>query len=241
MKKNNYKYLRLLKTSFLFFIIYSCLFSKTKHNTIEVNRLTRDYYIYTPDKINVNTALIFILHGYSGSALGIMNYSGFNKFVNDHNFIACYPQGTKDDKGYAFWNVGYAFHPDQTVDDVQFVVKLVSKLKNNYNISDHNIFVTGMSNGGEMSYMLGCHTQGVFKAIASITGVMFNSFLNNCNPNPINAERATIVSITNSAVIILIIRIVELMRFNVGIITEPTTEPVLVMIPLIISLLFRDT
>ena len=34
------------------------------------------------------------------------------------------------------------------------MVKLVSRLKNNYNISDHNIFVTGMSNGGEMSYML---------------------------------------------------------------------------------------
>ena len=186
MKKNNYKYLRLFKTSFLLFIIYSCLFSKTEHNTIEVNRLTRDYYIYTPDTININTALILILHGYSGSALGIMNYSGFNKLVNDHNFIACYPQGTKDDKGYAFWNVGYAFHPGQTVDDVQFIVKLVSRLKNNYNISERNIFVTGMSNGGEMSYMLGCHTKGVFKAIASITGVMFNSFLNNCNPNPIN-------------------------------------------------------
>ena len=78
MKKNNYKYLRLLKTSFLLLIIYSCLFSKTEHNTIEVNRLTRDYYIYIPDTININTALILILHGYSGSAMGIMNYSGFN-------------------------------------------------------------------------------------------------------------------------------------------------------------------
>ena len=80
--------------------------------------------------------MILILHGYSGSALGIMNYSGFNEFVNDYNFIACYPQGTKDNKGYAFWNVGYAFHPNLCVVDVQFMVKLVSILKKNYLIQN---------------------------------------------------------------------------------------------------------
>ena len=43
-----------------------------------------------------------------------------------------------------------------------------------------------MSNGGEMSYMLACQSNNVFKGIASVAGIMFESFYNTCDPCPTN-------------------------------------------------------
>jgi hypothetical protein len=42
------------------------------------------------------------------------------------SFVAAYPQGTRDELGKTFHNVGYAFHANSTVDDVGFVRHLVS-------------------------------------------------------------------------------------------------------------------
>ena len=63
---------------------------------------SREYYLYVPNEPDLNTPLIFVFHGYSGSASGIMDYSGFNELAEQHNFIACYPQGTIDDDGNPF-------------------------------------------------------------------------------------------------------------------------------------------
>ena len=60
-------------------------------------------------------------------------------------------------------------------------------------------------------------------------------------PIPIKTDSATIVSITNSAAIILMIRIVALINCTTGMITDEITVEDLLRMPLITSLLFRDT
>ena len=81
----------------------------------------RQYYLYLPDGISDDAPLVFVLHGYSGDALGIMNYSGMNQVADDNGFAVCYPQGLSDDWDYNFWNVGYDWHEYETVDDVEFL------------------------------------------------------------------------------------------------------------------------
>ena len=56
------------------------------------------------------------MHGFTGSALGISSYSGMNALADEHGFVVCYPQGTSDQNGDNFWNVGYNFHDNQNVD-----------------------------------------------------------------------------------------------------------------------------
>ena len=149
------------------------------------NGQIREYYLYLPNSIQDNAPLVFVLHGYSGSAGGIMGYSGMNELAAEHGFAVCYPQGLSDEDGFNFWNVGYAFHQNQTVDDVEFLSSLANYLQDEYGLSTENTFSTGMSNGGDMSYMLGCQASDVFKAIAPVAGCMMESIYDTCNPNPI--------------------------------------------------------
>ena len=100
--------MRFKLTLFSFFSFINIIWAQVEYHTISVGDLgaiSREYYLYLPDEVNLNTPLIFILHGYSGSASGIMGYSHFNDLAEEHNFIACYTQGKKDDYGNNFWNV----------------------------------------------------------------------------------------------------------------------------------------
>ena len=149
------------------------------------NGQIRDYFFYRPNSAQDNAPLIFVLHGYSGSAGGIMGYSGMNEVASEHGFAVCYPQGTSDQDGYNFWNVGYAFHQNQPVDDVAFLSSLASYLQNEYQLDSQRTFVTGMSNGGDMSYMLACQASDVFRAIAPVAGCMMEDIYNTCGDSPV--------------------------------------------------------
>ena len=169
--------------SFLCFLDFT--WAQAEHHTINVGGfggISREYYLYVPDEVDLNTSLIFILHGYSGSASGIMGYSGINNLADEHNFIACYPQGTNDANGYAFWNVGYSFHANVEVDDVEFIRTLRAHIIQEYYLTEYNIFSTGMSNGGDMSYLLACQASDVIRAIAPVAGCMMEWIFDSCSP-----------------------------------------------------------
>ena len=172
-------------TLFSFFSFINIICSQAEYHTINVGGLggiSREYYLFVPDEVDLNTPLIFVLHGYSGSANGIMGYSEFNDLADEHNFIVCYPQGTIDDYGNAFWNVGYSFHAFNGVDDVQFIRTLSTHIVQEYNLTYYNIFSTGMSNGGDMSYLLACQASDIIRAIAPVAGCMMEWIYDSCSP-----------------------------------------------------------
>ena len=120
--------------------------------------IDRQYFLYIPTSVEPESPLVFVFHGFTGSAEGIMEYSGMNEVAETNGFAVCYPQGTTDDYGNTFFNVGYSFHWNQTVDDVGFIIALAEYLQSHFNLSSVNTFSTGMSNGGEMSYLLACES-----------------------------------------------------------------------------------
>ena len=69
-------------------------------------------------------------------------------------------RGTMDASNNRFWNVGYDFTSNSTVDDVGFITSLATYLQTTYNLSTVNTFFTGMSNGGELAYLLACQASG---------------------------------------------------------------------------------
>ena len=144
----------------------------------------RQYALYIPESLTLNAPLVLIMHGFTGSANGIYNYSGMQSIADEYGFAVCYPNGTIDQNGNRFWNVGYNIHQNQTVDDVGFLSALVVYLQNEYNLSPENTFASGMSNGAEMSYMLACFAGDKFKAIAPVAGTMFGESWTNCSPQP---------------------------------------------------------
>jgi len=152
--------------------------------TFNHDGLERQYYLYEPEFIEENAPLVFVMHGYGGSANGIISYSGMNAIADEFGFAVCYPNGTIDQNGNNFWNVGYDFHSNLIVDDVSFIVSLAQYLQNEYGYDANNTFAAGMSNGAEMSYKLACETEGFFNAIAPVAGTMFGVSWASCNPNP---------------------------------------------------------
>ena len=145
----------------------------------------REYFLYLPDSLDSNAPLVFVMHGYGGTANSIYNYSKMNDVADEHGFAVCYPQGSSDQYNNNFWNVGYAFHDNQNVDDVGFLTSLADYLQIEFDLSTDNTFSTGMSNGGDMSYMLACQAHDSFKAIAPVAGCMMESIYESCDSVPV--------------------------------------------------------
>ena len=146
-----------------------------------VNRL---YTLYKPDNLKEKAPLVFVLHGYTSNSTNIMNYSKMNDIADQNGFMVCYPQGTTNIyTGQTHWNAN--LNEMSSVTDSEFLTDLAKKLQAEFNLSEKNTFACGMSNGGFMSYTLGCERSDTFKAIASITGTMSGYDWNNCNPNKV--------------------------------------------------------
>ena len=154
----------------------------TLRQTVAGKPVQRNYWTYVPESVAKNPALVIVMHGYSGSATGIADYSGMNTVAEEAGFIVAYPQGTVDQEGNAFFNVGYAFHQGAAVDDVDFVRRMIANLSAEHPINSQQIFATGMSNGGEMSYLLACRASSLFRAVAPVAGSMVGFSLHDCNP-----------------------------------------------------------
>ena len=114
--------------------------------------------------------LLFVLHGGGGTNRGMVRLTKgrFNELADRDGFFVVYPQGI--DKS---WNDG---RPDKIsgahrkgIDDVGFFRALIEYLVYEYPIDSDRIFVTGISNGGLMSFRLGCGLPDKIRAIAPVT------------------------------------------------------------------------
>ena len=138
-----------------------------KHKGIEYT-----YHLYLPKGLPADAPLVLFFHGYGTTNVHNMNL-GLNSVADEQGFAVCYPSGPKDNRGHSCWAVGYSFHTDAgwERDDVGFTKRLVKHLQREYGLSRHNVFVTGHSNGGEMSYLLAYEAPEVFAAVAPIAGL----------------------------------------------------------------------
>ena len=169
-----------MKIKFLLLVMCFSLSLMSEHRTVIHEGIEREYIIHAPSNINQDSPLVFVIHGFTSSAETIMTYSGMNDIANREGFIVVYPQGTLGSDGNTFFNVGYDFHSDSTVDDVSFIRYLLNTLTQEFNLKRQKAFATGMSNGGDMAYLLACTSSDLFAAVASVTGVMMKQTMDNC-------------------------------------------------------------
>ena len=140
----------------------------------------REYIIHVSENLNQDSPIVFVIHGYTGSAEGIAAYTGMNNIAEREGFIAVYPQGTIDSNGNTFFNVGYEFNDDSPINDVSFIRELVRSISQEFNLKRKKAFATGMSNGGDMSYLLACTSSDLFKAVAPVAGVLMKGLKDSC-------------------------------------------------------------
>ena len=163
--------------------LFNSVFIVGDYRTIIHEGIEREYILHVPENLNNDSSIVFVIHGYTGSAEGIAAYSGMNSIAEREGFIAVYPQGTIDSYGNAFFNVGYEFNDEPTVNDVSFIRELVKSISHEFNLKRKKAFATGMSNGGEMSYLLACTSSDLFKAVAPVAGVLMKGLKDSCELN----------------------------------------------------------
>lgn len=157
--------------------ITTASFSQVTKNFLFEN-LSRTYVVFTPTSYNANNPLplVFVLHGFTQTASGIMDFSNFNAIAEANNFIAVYPNGT----GFLqSWNSDIGA---SGVNDYGFLLALLDTMQANYAINTNRVYSCGFSNGGFMSHMLACQSNR-FAAIASVGGTMTEATFNACNPS----------------------------------------------------------
>ncbi len=129
----------------------------------------RTYYLYIPENAPEGMPLVMVLHGYGGKAEGYR--PEMLEVAREEGFAVCYPQGRKNSVGKTGWNVGYPAQADLKDDDLALVKHLAKLLQRKYGFSRENTFLTGMSNGGEMCYLLAWSGDTTFAALASVAGL----------------------------------------------------------------------
>ena len=166
----------------LILILFPCFIfgQQTINDSILINGTYRNFITYVPSIYQPSqpTPLIFNLHGRTSTAWQQMWYGDFRDIADTANFIIVHPQGLLDNTGVTHWNLGQS-----NIDDIGFLNSLYSHLVSNYNINLDQVYSTGMSNGGYMSYYLACNMNDKIAAIASVTGAMGSFTQLNCNPN----------------------------------------------------------
>jgi polyhydroxybutyrate depolymerase len=148
--------------------------SGTHHLTFDGRE--RTFVLDVPQELKPGAPLVMVFHGFTGSAKEMRELTGFAKVSQEHGFVAVYPEGTRDSKGRSFFNVGYEFHRDQTVDDVRFARSLAERLTRDFGLDSRAVFATGFSNGGDMSFLLGAQREPFVAAIAPVAGTMMESW-----------------------------------------------------------------
>jgi polyhydroxybutyrate depolymerase len=154
----------------------------TQEKTLFHQGLEREYLLYTPTTVRSYAPLVVVMHGYTGNMDDIASYVGMNQLADENGFLVAYPQGTEDPDGNNFFNVGYDFHSSSNVDDVGFVRAMVEEIDNQNELNKEAIFATGMSNGGDMSFLLACKASDLFRAVAPVAGSMMTTMLSQCEP-----------------------------------------------------------
>jgi len=151
---------------------------------LQVGELNREYLVHVPADLPVGqpVPLVFIYHGGSGVAAGMVKLAQFNPIADREKFIVVYPQGIG--KG---WNDGRVTQVTQAhrekVDDLAFFDALLTHLSSQHRVDPKRVFATGISNGGIFSHYLAANRSDKIAAIALIVGGIAEPFDKHFKPD----------------------------------------------------------
>jgi polyhydroxybutyrate depolymerase len=127
--------------------------------------------------------LVLNFHGGGGSPSGARTQTGFSKLAARIGAIVVYPAGSGrfTTERLLTWNTGdcCGYAQAARIDEVTFVGSLLDTLQRLYPIDPNRIFATGLSNGGMMTYLVGCRLADRIAAIAVVSGELSKD----CNPS----------------------------------------------------------
>ncbi len=144
----------------------------------------RTFRVFIPESVTLKRAwpLVFAFHGNGTDALFMRQFCGLNRLAEREGFVVVYPNGSGRTRRKLSFHAGinccgYALR--HNVDDLGFSQKMLDVLMERLPIDSGQVYSTGMSNGGAMSYFLGDQLSDRIAAIAPVSAPMGNP---SCSP-----------------------------------------------------------
>jgi polyhydroxybutyrate depolymerase len=106
--------------------------------------------------------LVIALHFYPGTGAALREMIGMDAKADQHNFLVAYPDGIAS--GFN------ALICCGTTDDVAFLRALTQHLVSTGRADPDRVYLTGISNGADMSFRAAVEATGLFAAIGVVSG-----------------------------------------------------------------------
>lgn len=136
----------------------------------------RRYLVWLPDewRAGYSWPAVFVFHGGASDADTIRTQSKMCDVADANRFVAIFPDGyspfPRSDR--RTWNAisccGAA--KDANVDDVSFVLELVSVATIRFALDRTRLYAAGFSNGAMLAHLLGARLSSTFAAIGPVSG-----------------------------------------------------------------------
>ena len=164
--------------------------------SLSVGGLQRTYLLHLPPNFDLGKRLplVIVLHGGGGNHRFALRMSSMSAKADKEGFVVVYPDGSGRLPGHILtWNAGECcgYAQKKAVDDVGFIGALIDELVVNLNVDPKRVFVTGVSNGGMLTYQLGCQLSSKIAAIAPVAGSMTGEEIEPTEPVSVIAFHGT--------------------------------------------------
>lgn len=153
---------------------------------LEFGDRERTYLVYRPAGLDrhKSAALVVMLHGALGTGEQAERAYGWDAEADRGGFVVVYPDGVG-----RTWNAGgeccgRAHRAD--IDDVGFLDSLIEAVARDENIDRKRVYLTGMSNGGAMTYRYACEGRHRLAAIGPVA-TSFTYACEKARPLPVMA------------------------------------------------------
>jgi poly(3-hydroxybutyrate) depolymerase len=135
-------------------------FGKAATDSFKVAGVMRYYSVHAPGGLN-SPPLVFNIHGYNIDGPLMESITQMDKVADREKFIIVYPSAINKS-----WNMTTGG------DDLTFIVAIIDTIDKKYHVDRNRVYVTGFSQGGFISFLLGCKYSDVFAAIAPVSGLL---------------------------------------------------------------------
>jgi polyhydroxybutyrate depolymerase len=149
-------------TMTLIILMSASLSAQTK--TMQIAGVNRTYIVHAPSGLS-NPPFLLNIHGFDMSAPSQQSYTEMDKVADREKFIVVYPEALPNNENKKSWDLSGP-------NDYTFLMAIIDTIDKQYKIDKKRIYACGFSQGGFMSFQLGCRYSDIFAAIAPTSGTV---------------------------------------------------------------------
>ena len=169
--------------------------NKDTYQCFEFEERERCWLTYIPEQITRTSKapVIMELHGWSASSFEQRTLSDMILLADEVDAILIHPEGIADPNSGAFgnneesWNSGYCCGDAKQleINDVGFLSELINRTVQDLPVDEKRIYLTGWSNGCQMSQRMALEASHLIAAVACTSGYLGVTETSNYNPIPV--------------------------------------------------------